>query len=136
MFDLEKAIVSWRRQFRYNRVFLNTDLDELERLLKAATQKRWDLMYGSLWLLEPDGTCYAEMEDFADEWPDDAALIVALRNAAPELIAEIRALKKTVRDRSFHGNAWKQQAAAERERAEKFRAAVQDHKLHSQTKTR
>ena len=31
MFDLEKAIVAWRRSFRYRRVFFEDDLEELER---------------------------------------------------------------------------------------------------------
>ena len=31
MFDLEKAITSWRRNLRYNRAFLQEDIDELER---------------------------------------------------------------------------------------------------------
>ena len=31
MFDLEKAIASWRRSFRYRRVFFEDDLEELER---------------------------------------------------------------------------------------------------------
>ncbi len=31
MFDLEKAIASWRRSFRYRRVFFEEDLEELER---------------------------------------------------------------------------------------------------------
>ena len=31
MFDLEKAIGSWRRSFRYRRVFFEEDLEELER---------------------------------------------------------------------------------------------------------
>ena len=31
MFDLEKAIASWRRSFKYRRVFFEDDLEELER---------------------------------------------------------------------------------------------------------
>ncbi len=31
MFDLDKAIASWRRSFRYRRVFFEDDLEELER---------------------------------------------------------------------------------------------------------
>ncbi len=34
MFDLEKAIASWRRSFRYRRVFFEDDLEELERHLR------------------------------------------------------------------------------------------------------
>ena len=34
MFDLEKAIVAWRRSFRYRRVFFEDDLEELERHLR------------------------------------------------------------------------------------------------------
>lgn len=37
MFDLEKAIVSWRRSFRYRRVFFEDDLEELERHLRDHT---------------------------------------------------------------------------------------------------
>ena len=34
MFNLEKTIASWRRQFRYNRAFLEQDVDELERHIR------------------------------------------------------------------------------------------------------
>ena len=34
MFDLEKAIGSWRRQFRYSRLFHKEDVDELERHIR------------------------------------------------------------------------------------------------------
>jgi len=34
MFDLEKAIITWRRQYRYRGIFLREDLDELERHLR------------------------------------------------------------------------------------------------------
>ncbi len=34
MFDLDKAIASWQRSFRYRRVFFEDDLEELERHLR------------------------------------------------------------------------------------------------------
>ena len=37
MFDLDKAIVSWRRSFRHRRVFLEDDLEELERHVRDHT---------------------------------------------------------------------------------------------------
>ena len=37
MFDLEKAITSWRRSFRHRRVFLEDDLEELERHVRDHT---------------------------------------------------------------------------------------------------
>ncbi len=80
-----------------------TDLDKLERLLKAATPGPWNAQCdgdgggrgGGWWSLRFGS------EDQAVAWKvctgQDAALIVALRNAAPELIAEIRSLKETVK---------------------------------------
>jgi len=37
MFDLDKAIASWRRSFRYRRVFFEDDLEELERHVRDHT---------------------------------------------------------------------------------------------------
>lgn len=45
MFDLEKAIASWRHNFRYRRVFFDEDLEELERHLRdhisRLTKEEW-----------------------------------------------------------------------------------------------
>jgi len=39
MFDLEKAIASWRRSFKYRRVFFEEDLEELERHVRDHTAR-------------------------------------------------------------------------------------------------
>lgn len=67
------------------------DLDELTRLEKAATPGRWNLLE---WrdLVAVGGAQAAEAYT-----KGDGELLVALRNAAPALIAELRVLRK-VRD--------------------------------------
>ena len=68
------------------------DLDELERLLKApgATPGPWEQDRNYVRRQWGGGLTSCDRTG-------DAALIVALRNAAPELIAEIRSLKETVK---------------------------------------
>ena len=41
MFDLEKALASWRRTLVYNRAFLYEDLDELEKYVSKLATGEW-----------------------------------------------------------------------------------------------
>ncbi len=82
------------------------DLEELERLLRVGTPGPWERSTNpsrdTRWVNAAEGdrdiVCDLDEADVspAQQW-DNAALIVALRNAVPELIAEIRSLKETVR---------------------------------------
>lgn len=82
------------------------DIDELERLLAAATPGRWCLQTGALgvnpWISGPNwtrpdrsyvrGGCILNMVAH-DEREHDAALIVAARNSLPAILTEIRELR-------------------------------------------
>jgi hypothetical protein len=67
------------------------DLDHLRRLLASATPGLWETAR------DPYRVHDAEGEAIADTWsPSDAALIAALRNAAPTLIDEVERLRAEV----------------------------------------
>ena len=76
----------------------NEELAELERMLAKATPGEWSCLNKVGVVFGPDCQV-AHCGDFgdkelvpfnADRWQSDAALIVALRNAAPSLIATAR----------------------------------------------
>jgi len=84
---------------------MNLDLDQLERLLSEATPGPWELKektYGKrgTYLIVADSK---QNELATDEpWehsmfdPKDTRLLVALRNAAPALIARVRELEEAL----------------------------------------
>lgn len=77
------------------------DLEELERLAKAATQLPWEVDDCNNIRIAPKGRpIVATIHDYEDYLPrmSDAAYIVAACNAVPELIAENRALQKRVQE--------------------------------------
>ncbi len=61
MFDLNKAIASWRRALTYNRAFLGDDLDELERHLRDQVE---GLQAEGFSAREAFGQARGEMGDF------------------------------------------------------------------------
>jgi hypothetical protein len=67
---------------------MSVDLDELQRLLDAATPRPWKMAYHHHeWLdLSPDVSLGSDH----DNWSADAAFIAAARNALPDLIADLR----------------------------------------------
>lgn len=72
------------------------DLDELERLEKAATPGEWlhdedPRPSGTDQIIDDRDLTICFMSLPTGDQYDNAALIVALRNAAPEIIAELRA---------------------------------------------
>lgn len=70
---------------------MTADLDELDRLLAAATVRPWTInldAVGGADLVGFDGAYV--MDELAAFYKDDAALIVAAVNALPALIAELR----------------------------------------------
>lgn len=101
-----------------------TDLDELERLLAEATPGEWKVApyYTGT---GPDEVCRG-MLAVDDDWPtgiisendpplgeslsDDLDLIVALRNAAPALIAELKALRINAKANNDLARMYKAQA--------------------------
>lgn len=79
------------------------DLEELERLMKAAKDSRWDIgLHDDTFVYRPDG--YPAAECYGEDAATNAALITALRNAAPAMIAELRrgrdveGIKKAIND--------------------------------------
>lgn len=80
-----------------------TDIDVLEKLLAAATQGPWDCTefpgdFGpTAWLWQDTGHAAGDPDApdsrFGTAAPSDAALIVALRNNAEGMLAELRALR-------------------------------------------
>lgn len=88
---------------------MSVDLDELERLLKGATPGPWervhDREYTNVICREGDSIFNAVVGESAcgcgvnldpNISDEDARLIVSLRNAAPELIDEIRTLRESL----------------------------------------
>jgi hypothetical protein len=86
------------------------DLDRLEKLEKAATPGEWHLQKGErethfdkteeyyvspAWIKEIGKI---DMDEYVGMNDDDAALIVALRNAAPEMLADLRRLRDCIAD--------------------------------------
>jgi len=82
---------------------MNLDLDQLERLLSEATPGPWEILYKTD---AGDSQSYlavvsADKLDLAHNQPwehmmftdDDTKALVALRNAAPALIARVRELE-------------------------------------------
>lgn len=70
---------------------MTLDLTHLETLLAAATPGPWDCdNKGCAW--DADNNTLSEPEGGFD--PNDLALVVALHNAAPALIARVRELEK------------------------------------------
>jgi hypothetical protein len=69
------------------------DLDELERLEKAAQSKPWatEDRVSQMFIDGPQG--HVAAEPCNSNWENDAALIVALRNNAREIIDELRILQ-------------------------------------------
>jgi hypothetical protein len=101
------------------------DIDELERLEKAATPGPWAYFPDSIYAGEihavihpegeslPVGTQHITSTPDYDDRPDDMALIVAARNALPELLAELKRLRQL---------RWEVKRAAIREAAGEFNA--------------
>ena len=83
-----------------------TDLDELERLLAAATPGVWYADCEQVWVVNAEQIC----DCYGDLLTDNAALIVAFRNTAPAMIAEIKALRENARANNYLARMYKIQA--------------------------
>jgi len=88
-----------------------TTIDEIEALLARATPGPW---WNEGSPLSPTGkvhhggacnrvlTCHNDVDGTTADANDNAALIVALRNAAPDLIAVVRAAAKVATPNGMH----------------------------------
>jgi len=70
------------------------DIAEGRRLLSEATPGWAEIIDGGLFMLGLTGNYH--LDDVFEEWPDDAALIVWLRNHAELLLSEIERLRGEV----------------------------------------
>ena len=94
MFDLEKAVAAWRRSFRHRRVFLEDDLEELERHVRDHTA--WLVGHG---VSEKDAF-YKALHSVGDQAMMEAeyrkvfwAKLKHKRTLLREMIAEVAMLK-------------------------------------------
>lgn len=71
------------------------DMKELRRLLEAATPGPWHVRGDKVCCGDPndDSCAFAIADTFHSTKDEDAALIVALRNAAPDLLDRLESLE-------------------------------------------
>ncbi len=86
---------------------MKLDLDELERLENAATPGDW--FRGARDMTEHTIGTMADVVARLDfEYGDDADFIIALRNAAPQLLAEVRAARHVLVKLELGTHGWGQ----------------------------
>lgn len=79
------------------------ELDELEALEREATQAPWIAEANRGWDVRAEDEDCDHLYVARDGWQGDVRLIAALRNAAPRLLREVRALRLQLAMRDAYG---------------------------------